>query len=484
MASLGLAGLFLLWCLHGTQWFSDDFYHLALYGPSRAPLEILRLSWIGHLAPEGDSHYAPLSNLASLFLYRLDDPDLAHALRLPWHLASGALVFAITRRPCGAPAALIGSLAFVLWPGLHSSLHYVASTGDLLCTFFTLLALWAWNTLEAVPWPRRLGWTLAAWSLALLSKEMTLPFPLLLALLSWRRGRLRRDLPPIALLALAGGAFLALRVGILGHWGLSGQDSFSSLFKASSLLGPLKNTAALLVPLPRSLWLDQPWSLLSALPLLLLLASHARRRPREAVTALIALVLAFLPVLGALSAWYRPWPAALLGLWTAVALAPLQRKGQLLTGTALLLTCLGGWLFWKAQYREASRLETQLLASAAQTPAARIVVAGIPYLTAAELYLLPDPTWIEDALRHRYGLAKRVTLIAGTSVDRIDPAASVRSVPTPWTWTRPPRARLFGHRDAPLDSLPCPVRRTSPGQLTIGSCPPDVAVLTFAAPSP
>lgn len=484
LAGLGLSGAFLLWCLHGTQWFSDDFHHLSLYGPSRPALEILRLSWLGRLAPQGDTHYAPLSNLVSLVLYRLDDPGLAHALRLPWHLSSAALVYAIGRRHAGQAAALFGALTFALWPGLHSSLHYVASTGDLMCTSFTLLALWAWLSQADAPWPRRLGPTLAAWSLALLSKEMTLPFPALLILLSWLQGRLRRDARQLAALFLTGALFLSMRVGILGHWGLSEEDSFGSLFRASSVVGPLKNTLALLVPLPRSLWMSHPWSLLSALPLLLLLAVHALRRPREAAVSLTVLVMAFAPVLDALSAWYRPWPASLLALWTTAALRDLSGTGRRLAGSALLATCLGGWLFWQAQYRQASRLETELLAAAAQTPAPRIVVAGVPCLTASEIYMLPDPRWIEDILFHRHGVRKQVTLVAATGVPAISPSASIATRSAPWDWRLPPQVRRFPLVETPLDSLPCRARWLAPDRLRIEACPADAALLTYRARLP
>ncbi len=107
-----------------------------------------------------------------------------HAVSLLLHLACTLLVFAVLKSGTGRPlrSAAVAGL-FALHPLHVQAVVWVAERREVLCTFFSLLALIAYGRHVLKPSPGRYLAVTALFLLALLSKPMavTLPFVFLLA---------------------------------------------------------------------------------------------------------------------------------------------------------------------------------------------------------------------------------------------------------------------------------------------------------------
>jgi tetratricopeptide (TPR) repeat protein len=132
------------------------------------------------------NYYRPLMTLAYLLCYKLYGPIPFgfHLLNLVLHAAVVLLVFALTRRLFGdrLPALLAAGL-FALHPVHTESVAWIAGITDLELSLFFLLTFFLYVRLGDRPTvtPLRLGAVLAAYALALLSKEQALVLPFLAA---------------------------------------------------------------------------------------------------------------------------------------------------------------------------------------------------------------------------------------------------------------------------------------------------------------
>lgn len=135
------------------------------------------------------------------------DPRPWRFVNLLLHAVNAALLALIFLEVTGSPAAaVIGAALFLLHPVQTETLNYISNGQcDLLCLFFLCLSFLAWLR-------GRTAWALAAFCLALLSKEMALAFPLLLAAYALYKGELSSKWRFPAILAGVSLAFLLWRL--------------------------------------------------------------------------------------------------------------------------------------------------------------------------------------------------------------------------------------------------------------------------------
>ena len=161
------------------------------------------------------SLWVPLTTcsfMADVSLFGLD-ARLMHLENVLWHAAAAVLLLLTLHRLTGRlwPSALVAAI-FGLHPINVESVAWVAERKNVLCAFFSLLALLSWT--HYVRHPRLLPWlaTFAAFGLALLAKPMAVTIPFVLLLLdawplrrwcanSWRR--LLQEKVPFFVLSIA-----------------------------------------------------------------------------------------------------------------------------------------------------------------------------------------------------------------------------------------------------------------------------------------
>ncbi len=225
--SLIAGGVFCTWLAAGGAFLSDDFVQLANFGhwDARGELAHRVMARFSSSVDGVNGFWRPLTYLTYALNYEASGADARAwlAVNLAVHLANAVLVAALVGRLGGvaAPrlAAVFAGAFFFAWsPGWEATL-WIACRYDVLATFFTLLAAWAFAG-------GRRGFALVAVALALMAKESgSVAFVLvgMLALaraavpagLPWRErlASVARDLWPFVALGLA---YILLRVTLFG----------------------------------------------------------------------------------------------------------------------------------------------------------------------------------------------------------------------------------------------------------------------------
>jgi tetratricopeptide (TPR) repeat protein len=163
-----------------------------------------------------------LSHMLDVQLFGLD-PAGHHLVNVVLHAANAGLLLFVLNSLTGRlwPSALVAAL-FALHPLNVETVAWVAERKNVLCTFFTILALAAYGRYARRPGPGRYALVAAGMVLALLAKPMAVTLPLMLLLLDfWPLGRLRRatalrlcveKLPLVVLAALSSAVTLQAHV--------------------------------------------------------------------------------------------------------------------------------------------------------------------------------------------------------------------------------------------------------------------------------
>ncbi len=217
---------------------SDDFGLAASAHDARNVLDAVR-------SPAFVSFYRPFV----LLIWWLGD-RLWHGAPLGFHLfavlihaANALLVYALGRRLIGSVyGALVAALLFAVHPLHVEPVSWPAASSDLVCTAFGLLSLLAALAYvgSTTPWPLLLPGALAAFVLALLSKEVAFALPgVVVLILALQHADSRRRAVAVAvsyLLVLV--LYLFWRSQVLG--GLGGytppRSFWNSVFPSSPLL--------------------------------------------------------------------------------------------------------------------------------------------------------------------------------------------------------------------------------------------------------
>ena len=261
--------------------------------------------------------YRPLQSLTYMIEYHLWGMWAFgfHLTNVLLHLGNAMLLYLLVAPIASRSVALVASLLFVAHPLQTEAITYISGRADPLALGFMLMALLAyrraWTHSGANPW--RLG-SLAAFSLALLSKEMALIFPALLILYDvttdlpahgrdlFERLR-RRYLPYLVILGLYGG----LRRLIPDLYVTAGAPQMGLGHRVLLVLSVLSEYLSLLA-VPRDLHMERifpiptslltPTVLIGALSILLLtgLAWWAWPRARLLTFGISWFLVAFLPI--------------------------------------------------------------------------------------------------------------------------------------------------------------------------------------------
>jgi len=190
----------------GGGFFTDDFVHLDRLSRVRSLGDVVN-------APDAFGFFRPITQ-ATLYAEALIHPSTAPLFRLT-NVVLQAIVliaaFGVARLLLpSASGAAFATLVFALTPKAHPiAVLWISARGELLMALFALVATWAW-----IVWVRggHRAWlvtAIAAYTLAILSKETAFLLPLALlaapgAAVSWRR----RVAASVAFVVLAALVFL------------------------------------------------------------------------------------------------------------------------------------------------------------------------------------------------------------------------------------------------------------------------------------
>jgi tetratricopeptide (TPR) repeat protein len=203
---------------------------------------------------KGHDRYRPLISLSYLIDLRLwgDRPPYYHVTNLLFHIFSSVLVYFILRAIFEKRwPAWLGALLFAIHPIHTESVSWISGRTDVICGFFFFLALFLYlSARKGGRWTHAAG-SLVAFLLALLSKEMAVTLPLVIALYNlcfdespqgerwWDDLRARlgqaavESLPYLVVLVL----YLTIRLQVLGFVIESTDKMAGSLQNFSSLQG-------------------------------------------------------------------------------------------------------------------------------------------------------------------------------------------------------------------------------------------------------
>lgn len=314
------------------------------------------------IASNPDFHwqsYRPLRTLAFRLLAVLGgvNPVSYGFVNLILYIATAMLVFKLALR-FGHPlsAALWATLLWVAAPVHVEPVLYASALGDHLSLLLMLGALWLiLDTLEGQRLP--VGRAVVAWLMvvaALLTKEMAVTMPLLIALCAWVTGAWRRQPRRAALLVLAHGAavlgYLVVRTRVLGAFGhgeLTAQGAIQQAALAPLRLGaylrivvaPLGHSAAYVLPVPALVFVFASWAILAAVIMLLVRTSPLTRFGWAWFVACLTPVLGIVPLFADLADRFALFPSVGLAWVVPAAIAVLARAWRPLArlAPALLL---------------------------------------------------------------------------------------------------------------------------------------------------
>jgi protein O-mannosyl-transferase len=156
-------------------------------------------------------------------------PGWFHFMNVIWNAAACLLVFRLLLMLTAPAAALAGALLFTVHPVHVEAVANIVGRAELMAAVFSLGALVLWARAPAEHVSRsRLAAIGACFALALLSKESVIVLPALLALTDAARGVLtptsarewlHSRMTPMLVLGAVAGAYLVVRVAVLGSWG-------------------------------------------------------------------------------------------------------------------------------------------------------------------------------------------------------------------------------------------------------------------------
>jgi hypothetical protein len=243
---------------------SDDFEYLSLFRTSHG---LSFDSLFGFMKGSGLIRPVALASKWLGYILWGFDPRGYHLMNLLLHAANSFLVFLILyslRRKYILSA--FGALLFAVYPVHQEAVAWISGRADLLCGFFSLLALYLYllSRKESARQSAYASLSLVAFLLALGSKEIAITLPLAIILLDclvphegkrWRLRKMKFYVPYFVMLA----GYIALRIIFLGNLGgyLEEQRSFFRL--GPGFFYDLRNLvtrpfAALAVPLNRAVF--------------------------------------------------------------------------------------------------------------------------------------------------------------------------------------------------------------------------------------
>ena len=297
---------------------------------------------------------------------------------LALYTAGALLLLGLGRRLGLGAGALWGAALWVAAPVHTEPVLYASALGDHLSLVLELGGLWL--GVDALVGRRPvagavLGWLLVA--AAMLTKEMAVTAPALLALLAWVTGAQRRRAALlVGAYVVAALAFLAARTAVLGafgHGALTGGGALAQLAMVPWRLGaylrlvlaPLGHSAAYVLPWPGAGWLALAWAGLAVVVALALRAPPLVRAGGAWFALALAPVLGIVPVFADLADRFALLPSVGLAWAVPFAVTALARRWRPLGVLApgLLLVSYGaGTLIEGAAWRDEVTLWSKAVA--------------------------------------------------------------------------------------------------------------------------
>ncbi len=178
--------------------------------------------------PAASNYYRPMMSLGYIVCYKIFGlrPYGFHLVSLLLHALVVCLVFILAERLTGdRTCAIVAGAFFALHPVHSESVAWIAAVTDVELTFLYLITFWFFLTLMRPGGRlsgRRLALMVAAFVLALLSKEQAMTLPVLATIYEYfyredrSETRTRQKLARYGGLWLVGAAYLLVRVHFLG----------------------------------------------------------------------------------------------------------------------------------------------------------------------------------------------------------------------------------------------------------------------------
>jgi hypothetical protein len=372
-------------------------------------------------------------------------------LNLLLHWANSLLVLAISRQLLkGRQKAFAAALVFAVFP-LHSeAVSWLSGRVDLLCTFFYLCAFYFYLAARFRDRRVLLLVSLAFWIAALLSKEMALSFPFLIAAFEtfvFARIRLSRPLASVrsspftvlCLLLFAG--YLLLRVELMtGLGGYGGGVHHHLHWKSLELL--IHPILPLSYPVNFAVVHDGPWALQLSMGIglatsyLLLGWGQKVGALRKGGFTLLCIYLLMLPVVNLSyidtnlqNSRFLYLPSAAFAVGIAWVTQLTKRRAQ--AGVVIyLLTLTSLQYLHNTPWGEAGLTSRQIVYAIANTPTHHKEITGIPD-SHRGAYVLRNG--IPQALRLLYGRQERVCWRAASApVKRVSGRCAARRIRYHW----------------------------------------------------
>ena len=258
-------------------------------------------------------YYPVLHSVFWLFHHLWGSAPLGyHLANILLHAWSACLLFVLLRR-LSAPGALLAAFVFALHPVHVESVAWISELKNVLSGAFYLAAALAYLAYHDRRGPRRYALALTSFTLAVLSKTVTVTFPVaMLVILWWREGRLRvrEDVAPLAPFAAVG-----LAAGLVTVWfertliGAQGEEFALTFLERCLLAGRVVWFYALKIVWPADLMFVYPrwtidaadpiqWIYLAALLGCIAAAWMLRSRTRVPLASLLFFCATLFPALG------------------------------------------------------------------------------------------------------------------------------------------------------------------------------------------
>jgi len=350
--------------------------------------------------------YRPVWVLWNTAVYDLShSPAFAHVLNLALFAMICSEVFLLVWRVAGSRAALIAGALFAVFPSHGESVAWISGNTDLLAAALGLAAILL--ALSARPSIWRESGVASLTALAMLTKEIAVILPLLLAILLWAppagaAPRPRGHWRPVIVMLVTVALVLIPRTLVVGGVGGYGAQPLTPKRAAGALVSFIAGGLSA----PQLQLLTHPILILVPVSLLTLLAWSTYRawRAGDRITARLAVagsawfLAALLPVLNQpLNLNTRNGDRLLLLPSVGLALAAgsligrTRRFGVAATGTAVVALCAVSCVLNAIDWRTAGTESRRLLADIDRLapPGAHLVALSVPTdYRAAHLY--PD----------------------------------------------------------------------------------------------
>jgi hypothetical protein len=379
------------WWPDAPYWQSDDF--LAIQYANNGARALADFAGPQYGATDVWSFWRPLITASFWLDQQLGGPfpPVSHVSNVLAHALSALLVAAVWRRFLRPASAFVGALLWALLPTHQGSICWAVGRVDSHTTVWCLLAVLL--ALRSAERGERTDWRLfAATAAALLSKESALVLPALATLAAAARLPAGERWPRA--LALTRGAWIAwlaylpLRFVVLGRFGGYDAATFDPVAALRGLATALAQVGA---PLR---WIGVPaelpgapglWLTAAALPVALAVLTAIAHRPRLALLAALAYLVAVAPVAGFLAAADNPQTLRLQYL-PAVALVGLVASAGPWHALAAIVALAWPFVAMRAEQAvadaQSATMHRALLREAGDGVAEPLFVTGLPHTNA------------------------------------------------------------------------------------------------------